>query len=395
MDQVCALRYHTVLLLSSIDILLFSTELQEFELDKDPTLLSHLIYTYEDIIQMLLSADEVSGLSKATLSAFKRTHLSTAFKCRFGGCYQSSQGFEMAEKRDHHERITHMRRIPCPHAECPYSSLGFTATNAMRKHLNDYHIVPERPTIPQSIRRRETEASSQRPRIYEWGNSGVSSMQGNQSLDTSTIDEYPSPKPKGYLPLNAISAEYPSIHKANDKVNFFDVDSTTNNTDASRLSHDSELPAFNFFDDDGFTKGPLLDDQTTVTSMSPASNAADIFSPGTNFFDKDCVPPAYLDKSANISPSPFFEGNDNILYTPQSQAQQIPVWPPMTEKDSRTSASNMFGQDVRLQLPRLPSPFPRRDGIRKRNAHDANSNDVESLKRRKTLTESTMGSAPR
>ncbi|KAF4311217.1 Basic-leucine zipper (bZIP) transcription factor [Botryosphaeria dothidea] len=125
---------------------------------------------------------------------------------------------------------------------------------------------------------------------------------------------------------------------------------TNNNTNVSRLSHDSK-PASNFFDDNDFANDSLLDNQTTV--MSPTTSAAGIFSPEASFFDNDFAAPAYLDRSANVSTNPFFQGNNNNPYMRQSQAQQMPaiydqqqpVWPPMAEEDSRTPASNMFGQD--------------------------------------------------
>lgn len=127
-----------------------------------------------------------------------------------------------------------------------------------------------------------------------------------------------------------------------------DFTTTATTTNASRLSHDSKP---NFFDDNDFANDALLDNQTTV--MSPTTSAAGIFSPEANFFDNDFAAPAYLDRSANVSTNPFFQGNNNNPYMRQSQAQQMPaiydqqqpVWPPMAEEDSRTPASNMFGQD--------------------------------------------------
>ncbi|OJD32924.1 bzip transcription factor [Diplodia corticola] len=123
----------------------------------------------------------------------------------------------------------------------------------------------------------------------------------------------------------------------------------TTNTNTSRPSHDSK-PASNFFDDNDFANDSLLDNQTTV--MSPTTSAAGIFSPEANFFDSDFAP-AYLDRSANVSTNPFFQGSTNNPYMRHTQAQQMPgiyeqqqpVWPPMAEEDSRTPASNMFGQD--------------------------------------------------
>ncbi|GME22234.1 Basic-leucine zipper (bZIP) transcription factor [Neofusicoccum parvum] len=127
------------------------------------------------------------------------------------------------------------------------------------------------------------------------------------------------------------------------------MDFTT--TNASQLPHDSK-PAAAFFDDNDFANDSLLD--TTASVMSPTTSAAGIFSPEANFFDSDYAAPAYLDRSANVSTNPFFQGNNNNPYMrQQSQAQQMPgiydqqqpVWPPMQDEDSRTPASNMFGQD--------------------------------------------------
>lgn len=102
---------------------------------------------------------------------------------------------------------------------------------------------------------------------------------------------------------------------------------------SSRLAHDSK---------------PFFDDNDT-TVMSPTTSAAGIFSPEANFFENDYQQPAYLDRSANVSTNPFFQGNNNNPYMRQTQAPQMPgiyeqqpVWPPMAEEDSRTP---VFGQD--------------------------------------------------
>ncbi|KAL1618375.1 hypothetical protein SLS56_010593 [Neofusicoccum ribis] len=181
-------------------------ELQRFQLDHDPTLMSHLFYQFERIIQALLSANEFPGLPSQDLAAFKEVYGSGGFKCRFRSCSAGSYGFPTVEKRAEHEKAAHAQRYPCTDVDCPYTTIGFTTATSLKKHLQEYHSPPAHAKIPDIFRHRISENREQSVQ-------GVDSNQLMLSPQRSNLNE-----PEFFNTASVMSTT--------DRINFFDNDFT-------------------------------------------------------------------------------------------------------------------------------------------------------------------------
>lgn len=116
----------------------------------DPTLFEQAQQNYNQIVQYLLEAESVEGLSEPSLKAFKEIYGSSAFPCRLQGCLRSSLGFANEEERANHES-THTLNLLCKDSTCPYSNIGFRNARALKKHLQEFHPPPAVLDVPDSL----------------------------------------------------------------------------------------------------------------------------------------------------------------------------------------------------------------------------------------------------
>ena len=118
---------------------------EAFFAKNDRTLFSKLTTDFETAVTRLLSQDEVSGISRATLEAFQKSYASTAFRCRFPNCPRSSIGFPSSKLRTEHE-AAHLRRVYCKIESCQWGRIGFKNKNGLDAHARKHH--GEKPTLP-------------------------------------------------------------------------------------------------------------------------------------------------------------------------------------------------------------------------------------------------------
>lgn len=99
---------------------------------------------YNGIVQHLCTSTSISGIDPRKLARFKEQFGSSAFPCRFFGCPKS---FSRDEARRDHEISWHVGGIKCLDTACPFSSIGFSSSRALKNHML-YHHRPqqEKPT---------------------------------------------------------------------------------------------------------------------------------------------------------------------------------------------------------------------------------------------------------
>lgn len=164
----------------------------------DPTLMSRLIQEHETIVQALLSANSVPGLAQDRLDTFKRSHGAAAFFCSLSSCAAASEAFPTEYARDEHEKLVHMRRLPCLVASCSYTSIGFRDSKDLKRHMRDYHSGPKPSIIPASVRRIASQPRPSMPRVRPFSqaqNAEQSEPQEAHVQSSHIVDDlYPLPQ---------------------------------------------------------------------------------------------------------------------------------------------------------------------------------------------------------
>ncbi|KAI9674908.1 MAG: hypothetical protein M1822_009011 [Bathelium mastoideum] len=123
---------------------------EEYALDHDQTLFSQLSISFDKAVINLLSSDNIVGLPKERLDAFKKSYASSAFRCRYPFCRKGSMGFGSDQLRTEHEK-THMRRVFCTLSDCSYSRIGFLNKKGLSTHLRSHREQAKIP-IPAKVR---------------------------------------------------------------------------------------------------------------------------------------------------------------------------------------------------------------------------------------------------
>ncbi|OMP84900.1 hypothetical protein BK809_0000652 [Diplodia seriata] len=138
----------------------------EIGTQNDPTTMRRLMREYESVVQALLSADAIPGLSQDVLEDFKRSNGTGAFFCRFSTCVDASNTFQSESARDAHERLVHMKRLLCQAVSCPYPGVGFKTPKDLKRHMQTYHPGPRPSVVPPSVRRTNLHPQSTLPRMW-------------------------------------------------------------------------------------------------------------------------------------------------------------------------------------------------------------------------------------
>ncbi|KAJ0423595.1 hypothetical protein BJY00DRAFT_36019 [Aspergillus carlsbadensis] len=125
-------------------------EADRFRLENDPTSLSKMLQAYCRIMQTLLTATEIDGVSKEQLNRFRKQFGHLAYMCRFNNCRSA---FSSSNAREDHEATQHTGGIRCTEASCAFSRMGFQSSKALRAHIRTYHKPEETPKGIRVIRK--------------------------------------------------------------------------------------------------------------------------------------------------------------------------------------------------------------------------------------------------
>jgi hypothetical protein len=128
--------------------------MEAYEIDQDCTLLTQVLYSYKRIVHNLLNAKSVPGLGREQLASFKQHFGSSAFVCRFRGCPRATNGYPTEQGREDHESLQHTGGIKCSEMSCSWSRIGFKTSAALKRHMQNYHSLPESVKKPSAIRRK-------------------------------------------------------------------------------------------------------------------------------------------------------------------------------------------------------------------------------------------------
>lgn len=97
---------------------------------------------YQSVINSLIQADSVDGISTETLLAFKELHGPTGFLCSVRGCQHAIIGFPSKEKLNDHEAL-HSQQLKCFALDCFYNDVGFKTIKGLRDHKRRCHESTE------------------------------------------------------------------------------------------------------------------------------------------------------------------------------------------------------------------------------------------------------------
>ncbi|KAL1632058.1 hypothetical protein SLS56_003947 [Neofusicoccum ribis] len=329
---------------------------------------------------------------------------------RYIGAPAASQAPSM-----HHHHSMSNPSIPTQLQQSPHSIAPHPSG---RPSIDRAHTFPTPPTSASSIIGMSNSSNS-----YEWGNPGVSNMQPNQPLSIDTglsntrsgqysaqnIPRYPQPVQSGPFPKSEMA---PPVRATGDPVQQADVKPTE-----SLLNQPSEQVGQVTGDDEADHDH---DNEYTHTS-APYSNRG-------YGYTASAAPGAMRGDhvSQDMTGSPHQNGSGRATprttNTAQTQWTSGYATPGQTKlpssnlysvmSDTRSTANGNTGPDgypapsaMQAGYPSQYSPANGLQGKRMREldddetdygrpaSRDANGNDIDGMKRRKTLTESTMGGA--
>ena len=98
-----------------------------------------------------MSHHQIEGVSQGHQEAFRVSHASTAYRCRYPHCSKASAGFGSESARSQHETC-HFRHLYCNHEGCSYSRIGFDKDSSLVSHEQRHHAAKASLTIPPRIR---------------------------------------------------------------------------------------------------------------------------------------------------------------------------------------------------------------------------------------------------
>lgn len=134
--------------------------MERFTTQNDKTLFSKIAITLDSAVEHLLLHDQVEGLPQDLHEAFRVSHVSTAYRCRYPHCSKASAGFASESARSQHETC-HFRRVYCNYEGCSYSRIGFEKHSALVSHKQRYHVAKASVMIPPRIRSGDNFTSGQ------------------------------------------------------------------------------------------------------------------------------------------------------------------------------------------------------------------------------------------
>jgi hypothetical protein len=124
---------------------------ERFTTQNDKTLFSRIAITLDGAVEHLLLHDQVEGVPQDLHEAFRVSHVSTAYRCRYPHCPKASAGFASESARSQHETC-HFRRLYCNYEGCSYSRIGFHKHSSLVSHKQRYHAAKASLMIPPRIR---------------------------------------------------------------------------------------------------------------------------------------------------------------------------------------------------------------------------------------------------
>jgi hypothetical protein len=127
------------------------TEAESFTAQNDKTLFSRIAITLDSAVEHLLLHDQVEGVPQDLHEAFRVSHVSTAYRCRYPHCPKASAGFASESARSQHEKC-HFHRLYCNYEGCSYSRIGFDKHSSLVSHKQRYHAAKASLMIPPRIR---------------------------------------------------------------------------------------------------------------------------------------------------------------------------------------------------------------------------------------------------
>lgn len=131
---------------------LLNTDAEIYALDHDRTIFSRLTKTFNDFVLRLLAEEDIPGVNKDKLAAFKRSYASSAFRCRYSSCPNATVGFASDQLRAQHEAL-HLRRQFCKTPSCSWSRIGFQNRKGLEAHMRSVHNEKTTVSIPPKVRR--------------------------------------------------------------------------------------------------------------------------------------------------------------------------------------------------------------------------------------------------
>ncbi|KAF2191711.1 hypothetical protein K469DRAFT_804454 [Zopfia rhizophila CBS 207.26] len=140
---------HTVLLITFV-----ITDLDRYLLEHDRTLLTRLLQDFTAAVTLLFTKENLTGISQRELEAFKHSHASSAFRCRYPSCSKAPQWFPSDEIRKRHE-VLHQRLFFCKEPSCSWSRIGFQNSAGLQLHVRNFHSEHTTVPIPPKVRREQ------------------------------------------------------------------------------------------------------------------------------------------------------------------------------------------------------------------------------------------------
>lgn len=169
-------------------LLSMAPEIESFILQRDRTLFSKLAHNFNDAITHLISQNEVAGISDTNLKTFQASYASTAFRCRFLQCLDSSIGFATEELRTKHE-VGHCQLVYCPERNCQYHNIGLTKRSTLTAHIRKFHDPKSSLLIPPKVRGTHEESSSRAERKQQFLAHPTDSAVDNAIPELSTPED--------------------------------------------------------------------------------------------------------------------------------------------------------------------------------------------------------------
>lgn len=127
------------------------TEAEKLTALNDSTLFSRIAITLDKAVKDLLLLDQVEGVPDHVHQAFRASHASTAYRCRYPHCSKASAGFATESARTQHE-TGHYRLLYCDVKGCSRSRMGFDKQSSLVSHKKKSHAAKDSLMIPPRIR---------------------------------------------------------------------------------------------------------------------------------------------------------------------------------------------------------------------------------------------------